>query len=126
MFDQLQRIMTYRSLWALCSTNKEGKLKVSFYCSCVVFGRSPMWGVWNANGKLLHFASGREVIGKQHPHLTWRRIMTRWHLADDMNSKASERREALADEFKLELPAPVEEPARSPSRITSQSNGAHV
>lgn len=108
----LSEILTYKTLHALCATTKGGKMTVVYYVSCLVYGPNPVWGVWNRNRKFLHFAGGREAIGKQHPRLAWRRIMTRWHLTSEEDSVASVRRQLLAAEFKAPLPTPVEKPAR--------------
>lgn len=110
MLDQLQRIMTYKSLHALCTVTKQKdedgrpKMRVVYFVSCLVYGRAPLWGVWNASGKFLHFAGGKEAISDQHPNLTWRRVMARWRLADDGDSQAVERRKLLSDELGAELP----------------------
>lgn len=108
---KLQEILTYKTLHALCTTNKKNEMRVVYYVSCLVYGNNPVWGVWNINAKFLHFASGREAISKMHPNLTWRRIMTRWQLADDTPSPPKDRRQLLAMEFGKALP-PIEKPAK--------------
>jgi hypothetical protein len=112
--DRLQAIMTYKALHALCSTNKDGKMKVVYYVSCLVYGRAPLWGVWNVSGKFLHFAPGREAVADMHPNLAWRRVMARWSLADDADSVAHERRQRLSIE--LDKPLPDETPETPKTR----------
>jgi hypothetical protein len=101
----LTDILTFKTLHALCSTNKAGKMRVVFYVSCLVAGRSPLWGCWSVNGRFLHFAAGKEAIAAQHPRLAWRRVMARWSLADEHDSVAAERRKLL--EIELATPLPV-------------------
>jgi len=104
MLDSLQRIPTYKTLHALCSTGTRGKLRAHFYVCCLAGGRVQLWGCWNINGRFLHFAPSRDAIGDLHPNLTWRRVMARWQLADDHNWKPAERRLALSDELRTKLP----------------------
>ena len=104
MLDGLTKVITYRSLWALCSTNKKGQMRAVYYCSCLVFGRQPLWGCWNLNGRFQHFGAGRDELARLHPNLTWRRVMSRWQLVDDTDSIAKDRRKAL--ELELEQPLP--------------------
>lgn len=104
----LSEIITYRTLHALCSVNKRNKMTVVFYVSCLVYGRNPVWGIWNRNRKFLRFAGGKEAIGRDHPGLAWRRIMTPWRLDGDHDVPAAARREILAAQFESPLPKPVE------------------
>jgi len=104
MLEQLSAISTYRSLWSLCSVNKAGKMKVVYYAACLVFGRAPLWGVWDVNGRFRHFSPGREAIGDMHPNLSWRRVMARWSLADENDAKAEARRQKLSVEYNQPLP----------------------
>jgi hypothetical protein len=117
MLDTLQKIMSFRTLWSLCATNKDGRMRVVYFSICLVHGRNPLWGVWNINGKFLHFAPGKDAIEKMHPQLAWRRIMARWQLTDDTDSKAPERRKELAVELKSELPGEQEEVPNPKLRI---------
>ena len=88
MLDNLRNILAYKSLWSLATTTSDGKMRVKYYVSCLVTGRDPLWGVWDVNGRFIHFGSGREAIGKQHPNLSWRRVMAKWQLDDDADSRA--------------------------------------
>lgn len=112
MFDpKLQEIVTYKTLHALCSVNKKDEMRVVYYVSCLVYGNNPVWGVWNLNGKFLHFSGGRDAIARIHPNLTWRRVMTRWALDDDTHMTAKERRKFLENTFNKPLPSSFKKPA---------------
>ena len=113
MLDNLRNILAYKSLWSLATTTSDGKMRVKYYGSCLVMGRDPLWGVWDVNGRFIHFGSGRDAIGKQHPNLSWRRVMAKWQLNDDADSRAPERRKALAEEFHREVRDPKVVPIRA-------------
>jgi hypothetical protein len=105
MDTNLNRLFTYKTLHALCSTNRKGQMRAHMYVTCLVYGRAPLWGVWLVStGKFLHFANGRDQISEMHPNLTWRKVMARWQLTDDTDSIAAERRTQLTVELEKPLP----------------------
>jgi hypothetical protein len=104
MTPDLERILTFKSMHALCTVNKDSKMQATHYACCLVSGRNPLWGVWSLNGRFQGFFAGRQDITDNWPHLTWRRIMARWQLRDDANSKPEDRRKALAKELRKALP----------------------
>ena len=109
MNPNLSHLFTYKSRWSLCTINKNGKLRVTHFASCMVTGRAPLWSVWTVNGRWDRFYSGRDEITKAYPGHVWRRVMARWGLVDDTDMDAKQRREALAKEMKSPLPEPPNE-----------------
>ena len=123
MLPRLTEIMTYRSLWAMCTVHqKTGKMRAVYYLACLVFGRAPLWGVWRVDGRFVNFVAGKADAERQHPNLVWRRVMARWSLAEDTDSKAPDRRQALSAELKAELPTYADaEPSRNADATPSKS-----
>jgi hypothetical protein len=100
----LEKIMSFKGIHALCTVNKDGMMQASHYACCLVYGRNPLWGVWSLNGRFQRFYGSKQDIEDNYPHLTWRRIMARWQLKDDADSVAEARRKALSKELRKALP----------------------
>lgn len=120
MQDILREIMTFKTLWALCTVGKEGQMRAVYYAVCLSGGRNTTWGLWNMNAKFLHFAPSREALGRMHPKLTWRRIMARWQLQDDTDWRAQKRRLALSVELDAPLPTETKQALEQRKGITLQ------
>lgn len=105
---KLNDVMAYRGVHVLGTvrTNQEGRqvLTASHYCSCLVGGKSPLWGVWNARGKFERFFNFKSDIAHCYPHLVWRRKMAQWSLAVIDDLKVEARRRALAERYRAEIP----------------------
>ncbi len=94
---ELDPILTYKGVWALCTTDKTGKvLKATHYCSVLVAGRDPMWGVWLVSGKFVRFAGSRTQIENAYPRLVWRRKMATYQLIDTTDKSVETRRAEIA------------------------------
>ena len=101
----LDPILAYRGVHVLCTTNKHGNvLKANYYCSCLVMGRNPIWGMWTVGGRFLRFYGSRSEIEADYSRLVWRRKMARFTLESLRNHSLSLRREQLKDEYKKALP----------------------
>src|SRR5262245_58322184 len=72
---QLQAVESFRTVYALCDISpKTKRLKATHYVCCLVHGRNPMWGIFNADGRLIFFMDSRADI-ETHPnykHKAWR------------------------------------------------------
>jgi hypothetical protein len=125
MDDRLASIMTYKTLWALCTVNKRTQqMKAVYYCACLVYGRAPLWGIWRvSDGRFLNFVAGKSQAEDQHQGLVWRRVMARWKLTDDANSQAADRRKVL--EVEMDKPLPVYEDAQ-PANAAPGANERRV
>lgn len=106
----LHDVIAYRGVYVLGTTrvskeDKRPRLTASHYCSCLVFGKNPMWAVWTAAGKFLRFYNFKSQIADAYPKLVWRRKMAQWSLiaVDDLRPPA--RRALLADRYKSEVPS---------------------
>jgi len=105
----LSDVMAFRGLYALASTRSDkesGKtlLTTTHFASCLVFGPSPLWGVWTVQGKFLRFYGFRHEIAAAYPRLVWRRRMASWSLmaVDDLRPAA--RRVVLSERYHAPLP----------------------
>lgn len=59
----LDKIHSSRRVYVLCDISPiTRRLKATHYCCCLVMGRSPLWGIYNIDGKLMWFVEGREAI----------------------------------------------------------------
>ena len=112
----LAEIMSFRGVHVLgdLRVTPEGRpqLIARFYCSCLIYGRSPVWAVYKAStGSFVRFYGYRSEIERAYPRLTWRRKMASWHLAavDDLNP--SRRRRFLAERYGKAPPEPADTPA---------------
>lgn len=64
---QLQRVESFRTVYALCDVSpRTRRLKATHYVCCLVHGRSPLWGIFNADGRLIFFMGSRGEI-ESHP-----------------------------------------------------------
>jgi len=98
-------LRAYKSVWALCTTNKEGHaLKATHYACVLVGGPHPIWGVWAITGKFLRFAAGRTELERTYPKLVWRKWMLTWQCVDITNKSVERRREELAIVHNRKLP----------------------
>ena len=82
----------------------KNKLVASHYCSCLVFGKSPLWAVWLASGKFQRFYTFKSQIADAYPKLVWRRVMASWSLMAVDDLKPAARKRTLADKFNAALP----------------------
>ncbi len=104
---ELNEIMTYKSVYALCTVNRIGQvLKATHFCCVLIGGSRPLWGVWLSSGKHLRFASSRLQIAEAYPKLVWRRKMATWTLADMTDKSVESRRHELADRYGHRVPVP--------------------
>jgi len=86
-------LRVYKSVYALCTTGKEGKvLRATHYAAVLVHGAHPIWGVWSITGKFLRFANGRTQVESMYPKLVWRRWMLTWQCIDASNKSLEQRR----------------------------------
>jgi len=110
MTPDLESLMTYKGIHALCTISKEGKMKAVYYATCLVTGANPLWGVWklgrndNEKAKFIRFHNSKQDIADTYPAYTWRRKMARWQLQNDDDSKPNVRRRDLANELGKNLP----------------------
>jgi len=101
----LDPILHYRGVWLLCTTNKYGDLlKARYYASCLISGRSPLWGVWTVGGRFLRFYSGRLEIASDYSRLVWRRKMASWNLDSLHDHSLNERKAEIAATYDTALP----------------------
>jgi hypothetical protein len=101
----LDPILAYRGVHVLCTTDKTGRvLKARYYCSCLVMGRNPIWGMWLVGGRFLRFYGSRQEIEADYSRLVWRRKMARFTLESLRNHSLAQRKEQLRDEYKKPLP----------------------
>lgn len=104
---KLGEVMAYRGVYVLGTVREadgKSRLTASHYCSCLVFGRSPVWGVWTAAGKFQRFYGFKGEIAEAYPHLTWRRKMAQWSLMAVDDLKPDARRRVLAERYKAKVP----------------------
>jgi hypothetical protein len=94
---ELDPILTYKGLYALCTQDKSGLLKATHYTCVLVGGNTPIWGVWTVQGRFLRFHPGRRHIEKTYPKLVWRRRMATWALADIEAKSVQDRRNELKE-----------------------------
>ena len=131
MTPNLENIFTYKSVWALCVINKDGRLRATHYASCYVAGRAPVWGLWTINGKFVRLFNGRESIIQSYPGHVWRRWMMKWGLKDDADTSAAERRHILPLQLNTPLPEPPNEsnvqgnPNKAPERDPNRREKLH-
>lgn len=91
---ELDPIMAYKGVYALCTTDKSGHmLKATHYASVLVGGSQPIWAVWRTSGRFQRFFSYRSEIEAAYPKLVWRRKMATWQLYD-LTDKSIETRRA--------------------------------
>lgn len=103
-------VIAYRGVYVLgtAKPNPEtgkNKLVASHYCSCLVFGKSPLWAVWTAGGKFLRFYTFKGDIALAYPKLIWRRRMAEWSLLAVNDLRPHARRAVLQDKFKSKIPS---------------------
>jgi hypothetical protein len=95
----------YRSVYALCTTDKDGRaLKATHIASVLIGGPNPTWGVWTVRGKFQRYHSSRADIEETYPRLTWRRIMATWAAVDMHDKSLEKRRFELEDLYGRKLP----------------------
>ena len=97
---ELETLMMYKGLYALCTVDKDGKaLKATHFCGVMIGGPSPVWAIWLVDGRFVRFANSRAQIEKMYPHLTWRRRMATWHCSDVTDKSLGTRRAELEDRY---------------------------
>ena len=100
----LDPILAYKGVWALCTRGDDGLLKATHFTVVLVLGRSPIWGIWTVDGKFIAFAGSRNQIERRYPHLTWRRRMATWQMADITDKSVEKRRAELKETYGKNLP----------------------
>ena len=103
MTPELERILTYRTLWSLCVVNSKGKMRATHFATCVVSGRSPLWILWTIHGRRVGKFGSRDRILEAYPGHAWRRTMARWGLKEDADTSVEKRREMMVEEPTGEL-----------------------
>jgi hypothetical protein len=107
----LSEIMAYKGLYALCTVKKETsgnvKLKATHYACCLVYGSSPIWGVWTVNGRFQRFFSYKSEIAGAYPSLVWRRKAASWSLSGVEDLSVEQRRARLETRYRSKLPERV-------------------
>jgi hypothetical protein len=88
-------IMSYRGVYALCTTASDGRLKATHMAHCLIGGPTPMWGVWTVAGRFQRFFTFRHEIERTYSKLVWRRWVGTWNLTNVSDKSAAERREEL-------------------------------
>lgn len=102
---ELDPILAYKGVYALCTTDKSGRLlKATHYASVLVGGSSPLWGVWTVRGKFLRFYSFRSQIESTYPKLVWRRKMATYSLIDITDKSVESRRAELETVYGRAIP----------------------
>ena len=101
-------VIAYRGVYVLGTAkfNEDtgrNKLVASHYCSCLVFGKNPLWAVWTANGKFLRFYGAKSAIALAYPKLIWRRRMAEWSLLAVNDLRPVQRRAVLQDRYKAKV-----------------------
>jgi hypothetical protein len=114
MTPELRRVLTYKSVWAMCIIGKDGRLRKTHYGSCVVSGRSPLWILFTIHGNPVRFYGSKQTMMDDHPTHVWRRQMVQWNMADDTDTDAQRRRMMLAEQLKMKLPDDDEVVTASP------------
>jgi len=102
---QLDPFLTYKGVYALCTTRKDGSvLKATHYACCLVQGVRPVWGVWTVQGKFLRFYPYKHSIAEAYPKLVWRRKMATWSLTDITDKSLETRRDELSKLYSKPMP----------------------
>jgi len=91
----LDAVMAFRGVYALCTINKEGRLKATHYTCVLSGGSEPIWAVWTVNGNFQRFCSKRKRVMEAYPNLVWRRKQATWSLVAVHDMDETERRKQL-------------------------------
>ncbi len=101
----LDPILNYKGVWLLCSVNKFGDLlKGRYYCSCLISGSTPLWGLWTVGGRFVRFYGGRKEIASDYSQLVWRRKMAKFTLESLKEHTLAERRYEISRVTRAKLP----------------------
>jgi hypothetical protein len=99
----LSGVMSYKGIHALCTVtaSKDGGrvLRATHYACCLIYGSSPVWGVWTVGGRFLRFASSRGQIADAYPNHVWRRKVASWNLEEVTEADVETRRARLAERY---------------------------
>jgi hypothetical protein len=105
MHHDLQDVLTYKGVWALCTTNKDGtQLKATHLAAVLIGGPSPLWGVFTIEKKFVRYAGSRAQIEAAYPTKVWRRKMATYHLIDWEHKSVETRSVELREVYGRELP----------------------
>jgi len=94
-----EAVMAYKGIHALCTTDKNGRLRATHYACCLIGGSAPIWGVWTARGKFLRMYGFKHEIASAYPDLAWRVKQGEWKLAKVTNDTVEKRRAALDERY---------------------------
>lgn len=99
--EVLKGVMTYRGIHVLYTVQKNAK-KATHYACCMIYGRNPLWIVWNVHGKFIRFAGSREQIEQAYPTHRWARKSATWSLVrvPERDEDADVRRRRVLDSYK--------------------------
>jgi len=106
----LQSVEAFRTIYALCDISpKTKRLKASHYATCLVAGRTPLWGVFDLDGKLIWFFESRS--GLEHAphfkHKAWRTKQCAWRMGYVIGQlDAQAKRDHLRDQRHGKKPKP--------------------
>lgn len=93
----LGAILAFKGVYALCTLNKEGRLRATHFTACLLGGPDPIWGVYTIEGNFVRFAARKAMVEAAYPKLVWRRQQASWSLA---NLHETDERKALRKMYK--------------------------